>query len=116
MMKPIIEMVYQGIQTQIEDKTLKTVQSYGINVDKERLVTALEDAKRFYQEGYADGKKDAREPAHWIEECTWIICSRCRSEFSDEIVFMDRSHVECANPKFCPECGAKMDGDPGDEP
>ena len=48
-------------------------------------------------------------PGEWIDDCTYIICSECKAEYSDEIVFMNRN-FKFENLKFCPNCGAKMDG------
>lgn len=50
--------------------------------------------------------------ARWIDDCTNIVCSVCNAAYSDEIVFMNRN-FECEDLKFCPNCGAKMDGEPG---
>ena len=59
-MKPIIEILQKELQMQMEDGIMKAVQEVGITVDKERLETALYDARAFYDEGYRDGK------AKWI--------------------------------------------------
>lgn len=44
----------------------------------------------------------------WIEDHTNIICSVCATEYSDEIVHMNRN-CECEDLYYCPNCGAKMD-------
>ena len=55
---------------------------------------------------------DAEPVRHgrWIDDCTNIICSECKAEYSDEIVFMN-SDCETADLSYCPNCGAKMDGE-----
>lgn len=45
----------------------------------------------------------------WIDGRTDIVCSVCKTAFSDEIAFMKRA-TDNEYPKWCPECGAKMDG------
>lgn len=55
---------------------------------------------------------DASEVAHgrWIDNYTNIVCSVCNAEYSDEIVFMNRN-FEFEDLKYCPNCGALMDGE-----
>lgn len=58
-----------------------------------------------YKQGFDDGKKDAVKHGHWIvdnELVSGIKCSNC-----DSSVFW----MNAKRPKFCPNCGAKMDGD-----
>ncbi len=45
----------------------------------------------------------------WIDDRTDIVCSVCKTAFSDEIAFMKRA-IDNEYPKRCPECGAKMYG------
>ena len=59
MMEPIIKACMTELNTQMEGDVLKVCHSYGIDVDKERLMQALTDARKFYDEGYRDGKLDA---------------------------------------------------------
>ena len=49
--------------------------------------------------------------AKWIEKNTDIICSHCKSVFSDEIYYMCRRHNRKETMLFCPNCGAKMNTD-----
>lgn len=46
----------------------------------------------------------------WIDDRTNIICSNCKAEYSDEIIFMNRN-FKYENLNYCPSCGALMDGD-----
>ena len=68
MMEPIIKACMTELNTQMEGDVLKVCHSYGIDVDKERLIQALTDARKFYDEGYRDGKRDAVEVVR-CEEC-----------------------------------------------
>lgn len=66
-MKPIIEIIAGQMRSQVDDGIYKVVQEYGINVDKERLLQALKDAKEFWHEGYKDGYRAAVwERPRWI--------------------------------------------------
>lgn len=61
-MQPIIELTYSNTSHQIE-KTLEgeiftAIMRVGVNVDKDRLIKALSDAKAFYYEGYEAGRQD----------------------------------------------------------
>lgn len=44
----------------------------------------------------------------WVDDRTSIICSECKAEYSDEIVFMNRN-MDAEDLKFCPNCGARME-------
>jgi hypothetical protein len=54
-----IEIIYGQMETQKEGDILRAVQKYGINVDKEELLRALQYDRNQYEKGYADGKADA---------------------------------------------------------
>ena len=47
---------------------------------------------------------------HWIEDHMRWKCSCCRTVFHDELERI-RSYDGRDMPKYCPECGAKMDGE-----
>lgn len=49
----------------------------------------------------------------WKDEIMYIACSVCGAKYSNEIVFMNRN-LEYERPKYCPDCGARMDGDTDD--
>ncbi len=59
MYKSPIELIYHGMEMQIEKGIVKAVQKQDINVDKEELIRALEYDRGQYEKGYADGEKDA---------------------------------------------------------
>lgn len=64
MYKAPIDIIYGEMSTKIEGDILKAVQRYGINVDKEELIRALEYDRGQYKKGYRDGKADAVQ--EWI--------------------------------------------------
>ena len=75
MYKSPIDIIYGQMQTQMEGDILRAVQSYGINVDKEELIRALQYDRDQYHKGYADGRRDAmaglvrcKDCKHWHEE------------------------------------------------
>lgn len=45
------------INKTVEGEIMNAVMKVGVDVDKERLLKALIDAKSFYEEGYADGMR-----------------------------------------------------------
>jgi rubrerythrin len=99
-MEPIIELFQTQMRMEQEGHILKAVVDVGVNVNKERLFKALSDAKSFYEEGYADGLRTIRPSARWKGEGFGdFSCSLCT-----EIV-SGNDH------NFCPNCGAKMDGE-----
>ncbi|MBO7253015.1 MAG: hypothetical protein J6V25_10380 [Oscillospiraceae bacterium] len=46
---------------------------------------------------------------HWDEDHWEYVCSCCKKHFTDELPWI--SHPEYGMPNYCPNCGAKMDGD-----
>lgn len=62
-----ITMIYEEIQTQIEDGMIKAVQSVGFDVNKIELQKALMYDRKQYSQGFEDGKKFA------VQEMTRLI-------------------------------------------
>lgn len=54
MYKSPIDIIYGQMETQMEGDILRAVQKYGINVDKEELLRALQYDRDQYNKGYAD--------------------------------------------------------------
>ena len=102
----------------IDGEIVKAVWRYGVEVDKEELLRALQYDRDQYQKGYADGKADAQKHGYWVgieydgyaDGCPvyhlWE-CSCCHDEFESE---GDPPPYD-----YCPDCGAKMDGEPPEE-
>ena len=65
-----------------------------------------DDIHNAYEEGYADGKRDAVKHGHWIMDEEWMAhCSVCGDGWGGDVSpFL-----------YCPKCGAKMDGVVWDE-
>lgn len=61
-MKPIIRQFVGQLHTEYENGVMKAVQSVGFDVDKDRLLQALTDARAFYEEGY----RAAMRQSKWI--------------------------------------------------
>ena len=53
---------------------------------------------------------DVVEVVHgeWIEDRMDYVCSHCKIHFSDELAYI-KHHYE-GLPRYCPDCGALMDG------
>ena len=68
-----------------------------------------DDIHNAYEEGYADGKRDAVVHGHWIERTdyagdTYYDCSACGESWTTiEGDPWDNGM------NYCPQCGAKMD-------
>jgi hypothetical protein len=87
-----IKLLQQQMQTQIvthmEGEVLKTVLSYGIDVDKEELLKALKYDRDQYDKGYEEGYRKAVE------------------DFMDRIrepIFALDNGDACPNDRVCPE-------------
>lgn len=55
--KSPIETISQGFRVQMEDNIMKAIRSYGINVDRDELVKALQYDRNQYEEGFIAGSK-----------------------------------------------------------
>ena len=54
-----INIIIQKLCTKLESDCIKSVQSYGFDVDKEELAKALNYDRKQYEKGYADGYNKA---------------------------------------------------------
>lgn len=63
-----IEIIYRNAQTQIEEDTLKTIHSYGINVDKEELIKALNYDRDQYNKGFNDALEEIKKRVNTSRE------------------------------------------------
>lgn len=99
-----IEVIYKDIQSKItqdfENNIVRAVQSYGINVNQEELMKALNYDRNQYNKGYTDARTQFERPSgRWImQDELYLIryCSECRT-----------ANGIMAFP-FCPWCGAEM--------
>ena len=76
-----IEIIYGQMQTQIEGDIFKAIQSYGINVDKEELLRALQYDRDQYHKGYADGRRDAMDELVLCKDCKHSSYDRVRGDY-----------------------------------
>ena len=56
-----IEIIKGASTTEYENGVMTAVQKYGVNVDKEELVKALNYDREQYRKGFEDGRKSAEE-------------------------------------------------------
>ena len=110
-----ITLIAGEIETKMENDTMRVIQQYGIDVDKEELLKALKYDRDQYDKGYLNGHIDgvlqgeklyARPLGKWIrkvDEAGFIshICSKCGAEIEVE---------DCSDDMFCFNCGAYMKG------
>lgn len=98
MMTPIYHQFLTQIETEIKDECITVAQKYHIEVNEEGLIQALTNARKFYDEGYADGQRDAVKRGEWepaMTICNRGICSEC-------------GEMGAVRWNFCPKCGADM--------
>lgn len=60
-----IEIIQGELETQLENNIMTAVQHYGITVNKEELIKALEYDRHQYEQGFKDGRASASE-FKWI--------------------------------------------------
>lgn len=85
-----IQGEFGEIQTKIieaqENYIMQMVQDYGVTVDKEELIKALQYDRQQYEKGYADAK----------EEMGWIPCSERLPEYGEDVLITDEWGVYIA--------------------
>ena len=84
MYKSPIDIIYGQIETQMEGDILRAVQKYGINVDKEELIRALQYDREQYNKGYADAKAEL------------VRCKDCKKAL-EYTLMADRPKLVCTN-------------------
>jgi hypothetical protein len=79
--KSPIEIIVGQAISEFEDGVYKAVQDYGVNVDKEELIRALQYDRGQYEKGYADGLShretewisvEERLPAEDVRVLVWL--------------------------------------------
>lgn len=103
-----IEIIQGELETKIENDIMTAVQHYGIRVDKEELIKALQYDRHQYEQGYEDAKQDYMKPS-----AKWEITS-----YGTGALGITYSNKRCTNCGFthmlecrlnyCPNCGAIM--------
>ena len=76
----IIEDINRDVTDAFEDYVYKCVLRYGVEVDKEELVKALNYDRQMYEKGYADGYKAGLESAE-ITHCR--DCKKWKQHYTD---------------------------------
>ncbi len=97
------ENTLKDIVKQQDDYIFQEVQRIGVSVDKDELIRALQYDREQYEKGYADGKRDAVKYGLWTPlqingHAFGVTCSECNTTWDDKS-------------NYCPNCGAKMDGE-----
>jgi hypothetical protein len=109
-MKPIINQLVSQLHTEYENGLMKAVQSCGFDVDKERLAQALNDAKKFYTEGYHDAMVN-----HDVVKV--VRCKDCEYYENEECVnpyiwMSDGAHLWPDEDFYCAKGERRSDDDP----
>jgi hypothetical protein len=82
-MEAIIKNIVGDMIANMENECVKVCQNYGFDVDKERLTRALTDARKFYDEGYRDGKAAAMDEIVRCKDCKHYEVGVCLKIYSD---------------------------------
>lgn len=105
-----IRLIEDKVNIKIDNGVVRAVQHYGLTIDKDELIKALNYDREQYEKGFEDGK--ATRHGKWIygeDEYgdDGYFCSVCHGHEmwkygTEPIDFIEAYH-------YCPFCGAKMD-------
>ena len=56
-----IKIIQGQMETKLENDIFQAIQHYGVDVDKDALVSALMYDRKQYEKGYAEGKEDGKK-------------------------------------------------------
>lgn len=112
-----IEIIEGAFTTEYENGVMTAVQKYGVNVDKEELIKALNYDREQYRKGFEDGVQSRN-----MATATWESCG----EFYEHRSGLEKFKCNCCGgevvlyfgakyPNFCPYCGRKSIADTGCE-
>ena len=105
-----IELIVGEINTQFENDCVTMIQNYGIDINKEELVRALNYDRDQYHKGFQDAK-ELYEP----KKGKWIDHSDETIEFGGTTFTPPLTCSECGKSAlneswwYCPNCGVKME-------
>ena len=80
-----IELIHGDMHVRLENEIVKAVQSYGIKVDKNELIKALNHDREQYERGYEDAKQMYKRPkGKWESRDGFYgvaFCSECDYDY-----------------------------------
>lgn len=95
-----VNSIADSIDTQLENDVCNVCMSYGITVNPDELIKALNNDRKQYEKGYLDAcRRYGRPVAQWVksEVCpSNNVCSNCQT-------IILSTHYN-----YCPNCGAEM--------
>lgn len=106
MMTPIYHLFVTELETKIKEECITVAQKHHIEVNEEGLLQALTNARKFYDEGYADGQRDATVKLVYCRDC-----KHCSTNTPDGLHWCDEHERGCLmDDDFC-SYGERRDGD-----
>lgn len=98
-----VEIIQGELETKIENDIMTAVQRYGIRVDKEELIKALQYDRKQYEQGYEDARRAFKRPnGVWAYIDGIPCCPFCKKIAH----FNDFEGFELSD--FCRKCGAEL--------
>lgn len=99
-----IQIIYDQMQTQIDNEIIRAVQSYNITVNRDELIKALEYDRNQYQKGFEDARRQFQQKIGIWAESTTETCFYTLTTYT--CPFCGRSSGE--KTRHCPDCGAEL--------
>ena len=108
--KSPVEIVSQGLKSQVENDVMKVTHSYGISIDRDELVKALKYDRDQYKQGYADacmvrkGKIYAEVAREIFGEIGKIKKEYASGDIDDKELYLRLYMLKKKYTERCPDC------------
>ena len=114
---PPITLIVGEIETKMENDTIQAVQRYGIDVNRDELIKALNYDRDQYEKGFTMGysrgywncKTESRIQGEWLGG---LFCSNCGISKNNFFTVIRGENGDRSRPfgtwNYCPNCGAEM--------
>lgn len=107
-MEPIIRQYVKEMDMQIRDECFQVARKFAVEVNEERLIKALTDARTFYDEGFRAGERAAMDRLVRCKDCVY-----CEKTYVNGKGFRicPASRMEITEMDFCSYAERRTDDD-----
>ena len=99
-----ISQIYKDVEYKfkedMENKIMEAVHHFGISVDKEELIKALQYDRNQYDKGYSDGRASIAEEHEKIKAEAEELIELCDSDYEFEEIYGIKSVIDIINSRI----------------